>query len=62
MPLRDNEPMISVHLRIPSDLMEKVGNASQIAGVTKSEFIRLCVEYVFSERVELVTTRFIKRD
>ena len=57
---RGNEPMTMVHARIPCGLMQWLDDASNQAGVSKSEFIRLALEYVQAGNVEIVQKTIFK--
>lgn len=52
--------MTMVHARIPCDLMQWLDDASNQAGVSKSEFIRLALEYVQAGNVSIVQKTIFK--
>lgn len=58
---RGDMPMDSMRFRIPTELLQKVEEKAHAANVTKSEFVRLCVEYVLQENIELVKKVYLIR-
>lgn len=51
---RGNEPMTTLHARIPCELMQWLDTESSKTGVSKSEFIRLALEYIQAGNVCIV--------
>ena len=51
---KGNEPMTLLHIRVPIDLETWVSQTAGQAGVTKSEFVRLALEYIQASGVTIV--------
>lgn len=59
---KGNEPMMMLHARIPLELMEYIENASSQAGISKSEYIRIALEFVRDSNLQVVkSVSFLKR-
>lgn len=46
--------MTMLHAYIPQKLMEKITISANCAGVNKSEFVRLALEYVQERNIQIV--------
>ena len=57
---KGNEPMTTVGLRIPIDLLEAITETSQACGIPRSEYIRLALEYVHQHGIELAVKKTFK--
>ncbi len=51
---KGNEPMTMLHAYIPVKLKEQIDASAARAGVNKSEYIRLSLEYIQENRVRVV--------
>lgn len=51
---KGNEPMTMLHARIPVDLMEDLDKLAVKSGVSKSEYIRLSLEYMRDRQIEVI--------
>lgn len=51
---RGNEPMTMLHAYIPVKLKSQIDSSAMQAGVNKSEYIRLCLEYIQENGVKVV--------
>lgn len=49
-----NEPMTMLHARIPVDLMQDLDRLASTSGVSKSEYVRLSLEYLRDNQIQIV--------
>ncbi len=59
---KGNEPMIMLHAYIPAKLKESIDESASRAGVSKSEYIRLALEYVQSHSDIVIVHKVTFRD
>ena len=57
---KGNEPMMMIHARIPVALEKWLESTAYAAGVSKSEFIRLALEYIQAGNVCIVQKTIFK--